>query len=119
MKVRFNAQDNASFFINTRKQVDAYFKENKIGKNANAAMILKSVFFLTSLVVLYYLIVSQTFDLWTTLFLAIAIGMVQAFIGFNVCHDAIHGSYSSSKTVNKLLGYVFNVVGANAYVCDI
>jgi linoleoyl-CoA desaturase len=45
--------------------------------------------------------------------------MVQAFIGFNVCHDALHGSYSSKRTVNDILGGIFNFVGASAYVWDI
>jgi linoleoyl-CoA desaturase len=33
-----------------------------------------------------------------------------------VMHDAIHGSYSKNKKVNKLLGYTFNLIGANAAV---
>ena len=32
MKVRFSGQEQAGFFADTRKQVDAYFKENNIGK---------------------------------------------------------------------------------------
>ena len=119
MKVRFSKRDQAGFFEDTRKQVDSYFKNNSIGKHANASMILKTIFFLGSLVGLYVLIVTQQFNLYTTLVLAILLGMVQAFIGFNVCHDALHGSYSSNKFVNDTLGGVFNIVGASAYVWDI
>ena len=119
VKVRFRGQDHTGFFADTRNQVNAYFRDNKIGKNANASMIIKTTFFLTSLVGLYVLIITQQFNLYTTLGLAVLIGMIQAFIGFNVCHDAIHGSFSSKRSVNKVLGYIFNVVGANAYVWDI
>lgn len=36
-----------------------------------------------------------------------------AGIGMGVMHDAIHGSYSKNKKVNKVLGYTFNLIGAN------
>jgi linoleoyl-CoA desaturase len=48
--------------------------------------------------------------------LAIVLGMFKAFIGFNVCHDAIHGSYSSNEKVNQAFALVFNLIGANASV---
>ena len=51
--------------------------------------------------------------------LAVGIGAFSAFIGFNVCHDAIHGAYSSKSWVNTSLSLVFNVIGANAYVWSI
>jgi linoleoyl-CoA desaturase len=49
-----------------------------------------------------------------TLYLTSGLGM--AGIGMGVMHDAIHGSYSKNKNVNKLLGYTFNLIGANATV---
>jgi linoleoyl-CoA desaturase len=45
--------------------------------------------------------------------------MFSAFVGFNICHDAIHGSFSGNKRVNKLFSLVFNLVGANPYVWSI
>lgn len=39
-----------------------------------------------------------------------------AGIGMGVMHDAIHGSYSKNTTLNKILGYSMNLVGANATV---
>lgn len=40
-------------------------------------------------------------------------------IGMGVMHDAIHGSYSKHKKVNTLLGYTFNLIGANSSVWKI
>ncbi|MEP6465839.1 MAG: acyl-CoA desaturase, partial [Parafilimonas sp.] len=37
----------------------------------------------------------------------------------NISHDAVHGSLSSNKSVNKVLGYSFNVIGANSYMWNI
>jgi linoleoyl-CoA desaturase len=42
-----------------------------------------------------------------------------AGIGMGVMHDAIHGSYSKNKKINTLLGYSFNLIGANATVWKI
>ena len=114
MKVRFNGKDQAEFYPELKRKVEDYFKSNKIGKNANAAMIFKSVFFLSALVVIYLLLIFGNFSLSILLLLAILLGMTQSFIGFNVAHDAIHGSYSANRTVNKLMGFWFNIIGANA-----
>ncbi len=43
-------------------------------------------------------------------------GLGMAGIGMNVMHDAIHGSYSKNKKLNKFIGYSFNLIGANADV---
>ena len=43
-------------------------------------------------------------------------GLGMAGIGMGVMHDAIHGSYSKNKKVNTLLGYTFNLIGANATI---
>lgn len=43
-------------------------------------------------------------------------GLGMAGIGMGVMHDAIHGSYSKNKKINTLLGYTFNLIGANATI---
>jgi len=119
MKVKFSRPTGSGFYQDVRKDVEEYFKSNGISKNANGEMIFKSVFFLSSLVGIYLLILLGNFSLSTLLILAILLGMIQAFIGFNVSHDAIHGSFSSRKKVNKILSYSFNLIGANAYVWSV
>lgn len=76
-------------------------------------------FFLLLFAVLYGLIISNQFGPWTMLLLAIGLGMSCSFIGFNVCHDAMHGSLSKNPRVNKAIGLIFNVLGANPYVWGI
>lgn len=41
-------------------------------------------------------------------------GFGMAGIGMGIMHDAIHGSYSGNRKINKLLSYSLNMVGANA-----
>ncbi len=50
-------------------------------------------------------------------FILSAFGM--AGVGMGVMHDAIHGSYSKNKTINRFLGYTLNMVGASSTVWKI
>jgi linoleoyl-CoA desaturase len=43
-------------------------------------------------------------------------GLGMAGIGMGIMHDAIHGSYSKSKRINKIMGYTLNLIGANSKV---
>lgn len=117
--LKFNDQRNSQFFATLKKRVDEYFKINKLSKKANMAMIVKTTIYLSSFVGLYFLILLGNLPLWLTLGLAILLGMNMAFIGFNICHDALHGSYSKHPWVNKSLGFIFNIIGANVYVWNI
>ena len=58
-------------------------------------------------------------SVWLLFLLYIVSGFGMAGIGMGVMHDAIHGSYSKSKKINKLLGYSFNLIGANATIWKI
>jgi len=46
-------------------------------------------------------------------------GFGMAGVGMGVMHDAIHGSYSKNKKINRFLGYSFNLIGGNATVWKI
>ncbi|WP_232730392.1 acyl-CoA desaturase [Lacinutrix sp. Bg11-31] len=58
-------------------------------------------------------LVTATWQLFTLYILS---GFGMAGIGMGVMHDAIHGSYSKNKNVNKLLSYSFNLIGGDATV---
>ncbi len=117
-KIRFIDKSQSMFFATLKQRVDQYFTDNNISKHANAAMVFKTIFYLGGFVGTYLLILLQPMSVYMMLLLAIVHGAFAAFIGFNVCHDAIHGAYSSNKTVNKTLSYVFNLIGANYTVWE-
>lgn len=83
-------------------------------------MVVKTVFMLSlffiPLVLVNIGIVSN--PLWLFL-LYITSGLGMAGVGMGVMHDAIHGSYSRNRTVNKYMGYTMNLIGANATVWKI
>lgn len=118
-QVRFADKGRSAFFATVKKRVEDYFIKNDISKHANAEMIFKTVLFLGSFIASYLLLLLGNFSTPTMLLLAVSIGVLGALIGFNICHDAIHGSYSSNLYVNKALSMVFNIIGANPYVWSI
>jgi len=113
-KLKFN-KDCSGFYATIKERVDHYFTSNQISKQADHRMVFKTVFFLGGTFTLYMLILFGHFSLPVMLLLSILLGMFAAFVGFNVCHDALHGSYSSRAWVNDALGFVFHLLGASAY----
>ncbi|QMU28473.1 fatty acid desaturase family protein [Adhaeribacter radiodurans] len=118
-KIKFTNTSNSTFFATTRQRVESYLKENTTSKYANKAMWVKTIFYLTGALTLYLLLLSNAFSVWTMLGLALLLGIFCAFIGFNICHDAIHGAFSANQKVNKLFSFVFNLIGASPYIWSI
>ncbi|GAB5520732.1 MAG: acyl-CoA desaturase [Rhodothermales bacterium] len=118
-KVRFSNKNAKAFIKDVRGRVNAHFKENGISQKANAAMVLKTCIILGGTVATYMLLLSGWFTLWQMLGLCVLLGMGMAGIGFSVAHDALHGAYSHNPTINKLLGYTFDLMGANGYMWKI
>lgn len=114
--LKFIDHEKSAFLPTLKARVDNYFAERNVSRYANPFMIFKTIFFVSIAIALYVLIITTVFPLFIQLGAAVLLGMTMAFIGFNVCHDALHGAYSSNKKVNKLLGFIFNVIGANTYV---
>jgi linoleoyl-CoA desaturase len=105
-----------SFADEVKAEVSDYFSRNRLSKRGNAAMIAKSVILLTAYLGSYGLILSglpTVFGMW---FLCLVMGVAMAGLGFSVCHDALHGAYAADPRVNRLLGYVFDALGANSYM---
>ena len=115
-RVKFIDTYQSSFFAVTRQRVEMYFKQHLISKNANKAMWLKALFFLTTFLLLYTLILSNKFNVWTMALLAGLLGAFSAFIGINICHDAIHGAFSANKRVNQIFSLLLNFIGVSPYL---
>ena len=106
--VTFNNKKSKEFNKAVKKRVNAYFEENNLSKHANTQMVVKTVVLLSSYIGAYALIMSGALPLYGMWALAFVMGVGMAGIGFSVSHDALHGAYSSNKTLNKLLGYTFD-----------
>jgi linoleoyl-CoA desaturase len=114
-KVTFNNKKSA-FYNTLRKNVDQYFVQNKIKKSGNWELYTKTLVLIPAAVLIYILLLTVTFPVWAALSLCALLGFVLASIGFNVMHDACHGSYSSKKWVNELLALTLNALGGNSFI---
>ncbi len=117
--ITFSREVNTGFFKDVRRRVDEYFEKTGKSKNANAMMYFKTALFLTCLVGFYTLLITNTVTGWWAFLTALGLGFTQAFIGFNIGHDAIHGAYSAKRKINKVMTIPWNVIGASAYMWDI
>lgn len=118
-KVKFTNVNKSAFYATLRKRVDAHFEEEDLSINANGAMWFKAIFFLGTFISLYLLIILGNLSGPIMLGLAILLGVFGAFVGFNICHDAIHKAFSKNQTVNKSFSILFSLIGASAYVWSI
>jgi linoleoyl-CoA desaturase len=117
--VTFPRRDPASFGDEVKRRVAAYFEARGLSDKATAAMRLKTVVLLTATFGSYALILSNRFSPWAMLGLAVVMGVGFAGIGFSVEHDALHGAYSHRPWVNRMLGFTFDLLGANGYMWKI
>tara|TARA_R110002012_G_scaffold81945_3_gene207443 strand:+ start:29314 stop:30414 length:1101 start_codon:yes stop_codon:yes gene_type:complete len=117
---KFSRVADNDFSKTLRQRVNHYFKTNNLSKKANTTMVIKTMvmlsLFFIPLILLSTGLVTTT-GLLFTLYIICGFGM--SGIGMGVMHDAIHGSYSKNKTINRLLGYTFNMIGANATIWKI
>ncbi len=117
LRYKYNNEIDKEFTTTVRLRVNEFFTKHNLSKNANSYMVWKSVamcliYFLPLIAMLTGLIT----NVWVLFFLWGIMGIGTAGIGTGIMHDAIHGSYSNSKNVNKFLSLSMNIIGGNAYV---
>ena len=113
--VKFAKPDSSEFFSTLRKKVNAYFAENKVSKNADSRMVVKTIVMLLLYFGPYFLIFSGQLSAWLVLALCIVMGLGLAGIGFSIAHDANHGAYSQNSRLNDLLSLTFNLIGGSSF----
>ena len=118
-KLSFNKGTPPDFYHTVKERVHQYFIDNKITEHANAQMVIKTIVLLAVYFGAYALVMSHSMPMWVNILLCVVLGIGTAGIGFSVAHDAIHGAYSTNKTVNYILVLTMNLIGGNKYVWSI
>ena len=116
---RDEQQLSQDFAREVKAAVGEYFERNRLSRHANAAMVVKTVVLLALYFGSYGLIVSGAVPLLGMWALCFVMGIGMAGIGFAVTHDALHGAYSASPRVNRVIGCCFDALGANGYIWKI
>src|SRR5512140_1353157 len=117
-KIRF-AKREERFIDEVKTGVARYFDETGRSRHADWRMVLKTVVLLGGTFGAYGLILSGRFSPWVMLGLAVLMGAGLAGIGFSISHDALHSAYSERPWVNRVLGFTFDLMGANGYMWKI
>ena len=113
-QVTFNNQRKI-FFNSINAHVEQYFKERNLKKTGNKKLYFKSFILITAAVAAYIGLLTMQVNPFIAAGLCCLFGFIQACIGFNVMHDANHGSYSEKKWINNLMGLTANMMGVNAW----
>lgn len=88
------------------ERIEHYFKSKNLAQRGNWQLYSKTIILLVSLFTVYGVILSIQPPTWITLLLCGLLGFIQATIGFNVMHDAAHGSYSDNTNMNRFIAFV-------------
>ena len=113
---RFSNTKKSPFEATLRKRVNEYFKSRNISKHGDYRVWIKTVFMFALWFVPYFLLISGEVTSGLGVWAAYAVmGVAMAGIGLTVMHDACHGSFSSNKTVNQIMGYSLNLLGGTAF----
>ncbi len=113
--IKFSRVDSAKFFRTLNKRVNSYFKENKIQRTGNWKLHVKTVVMFSLYLTPYFLLLTLDFPTWAQILFTIVMGVGMAGVGMNVMHDANHGSYSSKKWINKVMGSSMYILAGNVY----
>lgn len=114
-KVSFNNKQQL-FYTSLKSAVDKYFESTGKKKTGNIHLYTKTVILIVAAFALYALMLFAPAPLLLKVVFSMVLGFVLACIGFNVMHDALHGSFSSRKSVNKIFGLTLNALGGNSFI---
>ncbi len=117
-KLSFNNKGQL-FYSSLKKSVDHYFESNQIKKTGNIHLYTKAFILIPLALALYVFFLFGSYSAWSGLALSVVMGLTLVSIAFNIMHDACHGSFSTRKWVNDLLGLTMNALGSNAHIWKI
>ncbi len=113
--IRFVAKDKSQFTATLRKNVDNYFKENKISNKGNGHMLFKVIALLTMYLLPFTIMLVYGINGWPALLLWAIMGVGMSGIGMGVMHDSAHGSLSKKAWLNKLVSHSMYLIGGNTF----
>jgi linoleoyl-CoA desaturase len=102
---------DSAFQRDLRARVDAYFAQTGLSKTATPFMWVKTAFWLSLAFGAMFTAQYAPLPVPVALLFWLVAGFGFAGVGFNVSHDAIHGSTSTDKRVNDLFAWTFDAIG--------
>jgi linoleoyl-CoA desaturase len=114
--VHFTPPSADSFINAVSAAVNGYFRSTGLSPFANKHMWIKGIVMMLLYFVPYAIIVTGMAAGNTLLFFMLwfVMGWGMVGIGTSVMHDANHGSYTSSNTLNNCIGYMLDALGGSS-----
>ncbi|GMH39558.1 hypothetical protein BSKO_07456 [Bryopsis sp. KO-2023] len=114
----FGENDQDRIFYDTiKKRVNEMFKKSKIDPRFSWQMYIKTAIILSACALSVYGSFYVSFsNLLASAVCAVCLGFFSASVGVAVQHDANHGAYSNSPTLNKCVGWLLDAVGASSFL---
>ena len=104
------------FYQALKQRVDDYFLKNQKSRTGNWKMYVKTAIILLWLVSSYTVLVFFSGSFWIALISAFALAQAFVMVGFNIMHDANHGSYSQRKGINRFMGWSLDLIGGSSHM---
>jgi linoleoyl-CoA desaturase len=114
-KISFN-NTHPAFYTALKASVNNYFTHTEKRKTGNIRLYAKTIILILAAITLYTGLLMLPLTPLPRIAASVLLGFSLACIGFNVMHDANHGSYSSRKWVNRVMGLTLNALGGNDFI---
>jgi len=113
---RIDFDGGGEFYTDLKARVRAQLAQPGRERRAHQRMYVKTATLVAWAAISWILLVFAATTWWHAAILCVSLGLALAGIGFSVTHDANHGSYSSSRNVNKTMRWSLDLMGASSYV---
>jgi linoleoyl-CoA desaturase len=114
--VRVDFRGGGAFHSELRERVHQLLADPARRRRAQRAMYAKSAVMAGWAVGSWVVLVVVADAWWQAAAAAVSLGLALAGIGFNITHDANHGSYSPHPRLNRVMSWSMDVIGASSYV---
>ena len=105
-----------SLHATLKKRVNDYFELQHVKPTGNYRLYLKCAILLSAYAGLYVHLVFFTPHVVLAIGECLLLGLLTAFIGFNVMHDGAHGSFSRHPWLNRLAAMSLDFMGASSFM---
>jgi len=113
---RIDFKGGGAFYDELKARVAQHLADRGRVRRAQVRMYLKSATMLVWVAASWALLVFAASSWWQAGLLAVSLGLALAGLGFNITHDANHGSYSPSRRLNRAMCFSMDFMGASSYV---
>lgn len=105
-----------SFYVELKALVKEHLSDPRRERSARLQLYIKTGVILAWAAISWTLLVFFASTWWQAGIFALSLGLAVAGIGFNVTHDANHGSYSNVRWLNRWMRWSLDLIGASSYV---